>query len=1097
MKKTIHIVLRWLNYGFIGALLFMVLALAFLYLSNGIVGRYHASLERLIGTAINRPITIARISFGSRGLEPVVKLHDVVVFDNDRSTKLISAHRLDFGFDVIGSLITRSFKSNFLSIGGSELVINQGKDGKFTIYGFVQSDSKFSEGDFGEFLRWLCSQGKIDLRDFNLKINLMENRAFSFTNVNLKMHNAMLRHQLISSGSFLRSDGTQGKFVSDLKLQGDFTKNSGEGIVATGDVILDNCLLNFDDWNRQISSKGTDWLTLAGGKINLAITNATLINKLFRQPLFVHNLQSNLHWYSGSDSLTVEFNKLKVMDRWLDFMGQGSVTYVAGAALPVVDIRVKYNLANLNKAKLYYPASLLPKNALLWLDGAFIKSKKISGEMILQGDLAKFPFDHGEGKFVVDSNIRDVRLKYDGDWPKIDAITGKMIFSHRSMDIHAKQGKILGENVNYIRATIDDLEHPVLRINGEINSNSRVGQTFVNSSPLGKSIGKKLQNISLGGNMLLQLKFTMPLADDLVDKKTRVNGLIRLQDNRLVVKDWHVIIERCTGDLLFSEDGLHSKNFSGLLFNLPTVIEINTLHEGEENSLTRVDVASSATVQQLEQGLGIALQPYFDGMFNYAVTLDLGNNSADNTFKLVSDLVGTAVKLPEPFFKPAAQKSNFSLEAHFTEKNIFRVFVDYAEHFSMAFKAKRDPATRKIVPAAGELLFGGARAKIPDSEGLRLAGKISQINVDHWKEFLFAEGSDVNSMIREVYLDIAQFTVLGKTLNQLSLQGHAKVHGLEVQLTAREIDGKLFFPKLSGQPIRGAFKKIHLEDPKLMSFNDGKPEKLPPLDLNISDFNYGARHFDRIAFVSTPIAHGLAIRELNIIDGDFSLNASGEWSHRNGIDRTTLRGRFNSQNIGNLLHQWHLFDSIVGGHCDVSFNFQWMAKPYQIEVKKTTGSCALKASNGSIINLDKNTENKLGFSRILNILNLQSIPRRLALDFSDLGKRGFAFDSIVGNFDLGGGNVVVKKFDMLGPAAGVKVSGKIGMVAEDYDLVLGISPNLTSSIPVAATIAGGPVAGVVSFIADKVISSAIKRVNIYKYRITGIWSKPNVSYGDG
>ncbi len=58
----------------------------------------------------------------------------------------------------------------------------------------------------------------------------------------------------------------------------------------------------------------------------------------------------------------------------------------------------------------------------------------------------------------------------------------------------------------------------------------------------------------------------------------------------------------------------------------------------------------------------------------------------------------------------------------------------------------------------------------------------------------------------------------------------------------------------------------------------------------------------------------------------------------------------------------------------------------------------LGLQNGRITNLSPETEDKLGLGKLLSILSLQTIPRRLTLDFSDLANPGYSFDVFKGNF---------------------------------------------------------------------------------------------------
>ena len=79
----------------------------------------------------------------------------------------------------------------------------------------------------------------------------------------------------------------------------------------------------------------------------------------------------------------------------------------------------------------------------------------------------------------------------------------------------------------------------------------------------------------------------------------------------------------------------------------------------------------------------------------------------------------------------------------------------------------------------------------------------------------------------------------------------------------------------------------------------------------------------------------------------------------------------------------------------------------------------------------------------------------------------------------------------MGPIAGVLASGRIGLIAKDYDMYINVIPHITSSVPIAATFAAGPIIGLISWVvADVVVAPVIKKATTYKYHVTGEWNKP-------
>ena len=364
-------------------------------------------------------------------------------------------------------------------------------------------------------------------------------------------------------------------------------------------------------------------------------------------------MYGDVSWQRDNEGLKININKLKFMDDWLTLSGDGQLLFLNNAKMPVVDIHLGIKLNNLAKAKLYYPVTLLPPDTTRWLDQAFVSSKLISGSILLQGPLDKFPFDHNEGKFLVETSIRDVCLNYDPDWPRVDNITGKMIFEGRSMTILASSAKIMREPTKQIKAVIPDLDLPILHIDGGIDGDSSIGLKFLNSCPLKKTVGSKLQDISLTGPMKFKLKFAMPLSNEIKEKNAKVDGNIELYNNRLQLNAWGFGVDNFNGNLHFDSDNMAANDLKGKLFNKPVNIDIDTVNGSQKDVITRVSLSGNASVQDFERIFAVKLTPFAQGDFSYKALLDLHSMATQNIFKLSSNLRGVEIKLPEPFDKKA------------------------------------------------------------------------------------------------------------------------------------------------------------------------------------------------------------------------------------------------------------------------------------------------------------------------------------------------------------------------------------------------------------------------------------------------------------
>ena len=57
---------------------------------------------------------------------------------------------------------------------------------------------------------------------------------------------------------------------------------------------------------------------------------------------------------------------------------------------------------------------------------------------------------------------------------------------------------------------------------------------------------------------------------------------------------------------------------------------------------------------------------------------------------------------------------------------------------------------------------------------------------------------------------------------------------------------------------------------------------------------------------------------------------------------------------------------------------------------------------------------------------------------------------------------------------------------------LTVTPYVTSTIPIIATIAGGPIIGAATYAVDKLVGGSIDRLNSYHYLLQGPWANPTL-----
>jgi uncharacterized protein YhdP len=316
--------------------------------------------------------------------------------------------------------------------------------------------------------------------------------------------------------------------------------------------------------------------------------------------------------------------------------------------------------------------------------------------------------------------------------------------------------------------------------------------------------------------------------------------------------------------------------------------------------------------------------------------------------------------------------------------------------------------------------------------------------------------------------------------------------GWRFSINNKMAKGTVLIPNSNLQPVLANFDRINLdsfiESNKVTTWD---LNRLPKINLNVSQVRYKGINFGAVHLKLNPMLGGVFIRELNAGDSNYHLIANGVW-HTQGPHSTRLIGQLDSVNLSNLLKNWGLPASLIAEQAQLRFNLNWLGAPYQVSFTKLTGGFSFAASNGQIVDIGSSNEAKLNFGRLLTFLSIQSLTKRLQLDFSDLKTKGFDFTSLQGNFRLRNGNAITRDVTIEGPVALVSIAGRIGMLNKDYDLVIKVVPHFTSSLPVIVGLAGGPVAGVVAWLANAVLGSTVQKIAETAYHITGSWSKPDV-----
>ena len=217
-----------------------------------------------------------------------------------------------------------------------------------------------------------------------------------------------------------------------------------------------------------------------------------------------------------------------------------------------------------------------------------------------------------------------------------------------------------------------------------------------------------------------------------------------------------------------------------------------------------------------------------------------------------------------------------------------------------------------------------------------------------------------------------------------------------------------------------------------------------------------------------------------------TLAASGQWSAARG-QGSRFELTLDVRDGGALLTRFDMPGTLARSSGSISGKLHWDGAPWQPHFPSLGGQLTLQFGEGQFLKADP------GIAKLLGVLSLQSLPRRLSLDFRDIFSTGFAFDAITGDVNLVAGSAITHNLHMRGPQALVAMEGSASLVHETQDLRVLIVPNLDAGAAALAASILNPVVGISAFLAQLVLQKPLAHATTRQFAIEGTWKEPRVT----
>jgi len=852
----------------------------------------------------------------------------------------------------------------------------------------------------------------------------------------------------------------------------------------------------------------------AGGHVTLDTDALTVQHERLVGPLAVEALAGVLSWQRDAGG-RIDLVGRRLAARINDVALAASLALDDLGGEPSIGLRV--DIPNAAGARLHelLPTAVLPPRGERWMRALIGKGRISNGHALLRGPLAALPFDGTAGVLALDFDISDAELTYSTRWPLARAVDGHVRLRGREASMRVVTARILDAHIDEATITMPDLltRERRVQISGTASGPGQSATDIVMASPLRNGKAARLADITIDGDIAVTLDMDIALWPG---GPREVLGTARFADNRISAPQQNIVLDDVGGAVSFTRgdwygEGLTAE-FDGNRVGLVVAGGLDDPNYDSEFRMTGTSPAAqlvkyleryaSPVYRWLEHNNGLDT---LAGELPWKAVLTIPVARADGAqlprrLRLESNLRGLDVGLPWPFGKRSGERKPLSIEVELEGGVASRTRVDFGDTLDAEIAAVRGADGGARIERA-EVLFGTIEPEFDRRPGFNLRGYIPHLPLGEWTAFLNRSDRAANAVAAELPLgfdvQVGRLDLLGNRFADLRLRGTRDAQAWHLTLTSLESSGTVTIPRdFASAPLVVELDRLTLSPPAASDGEDATPppdpRRLPALDLHVDTFSYQDIPLGETSIRTTRNTDGVHLDSLRFRAPGFTLDASGEWLDTGAAQHSRFDIAVSSDTLAALLDRFgYNVANIKGGETRIDIAASWPGTPADFSLARLSGDFELDVADGRILDIDP------GGGRVFGLLSLQSLPRRLSLDFDDLFRKGFAFDSIEGSFLLANGNAYTNSLVMEGPAARIDVSGRTGLEAKDYDQRVVVTPALSNSIPIAGALFGpiGVGAGAVYYLGQKMFKSIPEQIDRFlsrEYTITGSWENPSI-----
>ncbi len=817
----------------------------------------------------------------------------------------------------------------------------------------------------------------------------------------------------------------------------------------------------------------------------------------------------------------------------------------------VLDLQGSLSRGDGRRVHRYLPL-VLDEAARHYVRDAVLQGQASDVKFRVKGPLDQLPFTNpAQGEFRVSAKVRNGQLAYvpkalqppgAATWPALTELNGELVFNRAGLEVNGATARVAGlPGLQLVKgdARIADLAHnATVEVNLAIKGALSDALAFVNASPVADMMDHALARATATGQGDYRFHLTLPIHT--IDK-SRVEGAVTLAGNDVRFLPEAPALQSLQGVVNLTERGFSVVAARARL--LGGDVRIDGASRPPVSGEARISMAfkaqGSISAEALRQAkdLGVVarLARHASGSASYQASVIFRRDLPEVT--VTSSLQGMALTLPAPLAKAAETALPLRFENALLpgsmaagQKLQGQLTVSIGRVATISYLRDLSTGNARVIRGnIGVGLDSNEAVPAPDL-GVRASIRLAEVDIDAWEKILTeatggsapqtapaaATSAAMGYLPTVMAIQARQLRVQGRNLNQVVVGGTRDGLNWRANIDAAELNGYLEYRQPGGSGAGRVFARLSRlslaasSASEVEAMLDEQPASIPALDIVVDDMTLRGRKLGRVEIdaVNRGGATDGGVREwhlnkFNVTVPEATLTATGDWVAvnaqgvpltgpriaRTGAEprRSVMSFRLDIADSGELLKRFGMDGVLRRGKGRLQGQVAWTGSPLSLDVPTMSGQFNVNIESGQFVKADP------GIAKLLGVLSLQSLPRRLTLDFRDVFSQGFAFDFVRGDVTIKQGEARTNNLQMGGVNAAVLMDGSADIARETQHLKVVVVPEIDAGTASLIATVINPAIGLGSFLAQMFLRRPLMEAATQEFHIDGTWSDPKIT----